>query len=174
LIALRLVTGQSQRSADFTRQRRPVRVKLRRTQPEQMSSQLPLKADIAHGGRHFRKAPYCDIRSFDVVKWSMAHRKDSCRRHRGRARIPVAPLPERQVPLRQRLADAETCEAEQEGSTHLFEFDRGNPPANRLADGQILFTQWLGRCPPSTNANAGSRSFIRSPRQRGKADRLAR
>src|SRR6266436_5339422 len=32
------------------------------------------------------------------------------------------------LPLRQRLADAETCEAEQEGSTYLFEFDHGNPP----------------------------------------------
>jgi len=32
------------------------------------------------------------------------------------------------LPLRQRLADAETCEAEQEGSTYLLEFDHGNPP----------------------------------------------
>jgi hypothetical protein len=62
----------------------------------------------------------------------MAHPKDSCRRHRGRARIPVAPLPERQSAPEQRLADDETCEAEQEGSTHLFEFDRGNPPAQPI------------------------------------------
>jgi hypothetical protein len=32
------------------------------------------------------------------------------------------------LPLRQRLADTETCEAEQEGSTYLLEFDHDNPP----------------------------------------------
>jgi hypothetical protein len=44
-----------------------MRVKLRRTQCEQMSSGLPSKADIALCSRHVSKVPYYDIRSFDVV-----------------------------------------------------------------------------------------------------------
>src|SRR6267154_227002 len=36
---------------------RPERATLRRTQCEQMSSELPLKADIAHYGRHVSKVP---------------------------------------------------------------------------------------------------------------------
>jgi hypothetical protein len=35
----------------------PVRVKLRRAQSEQMSSQLPLKADMAQQGLHFAFVP---------------------------------------------------------------------------------------------------------------------
>src|ERR1700682_4452759 len=37
--------------------RPPFRVKLRRTQREQMSSELPLKADIAQYSRHVSKMP---------------------------------------------------------------------------------------------------------------------
>src|SRR5882757_6329554 len=36
-------------------------VKVRRTQPEQMSSGLPLKADIARYSRHVSKVPNSDI-----------------------------------------------------------------------------------------------------------------
>src|SRR5258708_4990238 len=42
--------------------RLPRWVKLRRTQPEQMSSRLPLKADIALCSRHVSKVPSEDIR----------------------------------------------------------------------------------------------------------------
>jgi hypothetical protein len=38
-----------------------VRVKLRRTQPEQMSSGLPLKADIARCTRHVSKVPTTEV-----------------------------------------------------------------------------------------------------------------
>src|SRR5712692_8617582 len=41
--------------------RRPLWVKLRRTQSEQMSSGLPLKADIAQYSRHVSKMPTTDI-----------------------------------------------------------------------------------------------------------------
>src|SRR5882757_9320036 len=37
-------------------------VKLRRTQCEQMSSELPLKADIAQYGRHVSKVPISEVR----------------------------------------------------------------------------------------------------------------
>src|SRR6266705_1580037 len=37
-----------------------IRVKLRRTQCEQMSSELPLKADIAQYSRHVSKVPEAD------------------------------------------------------------------------------------------------------------------
>src|ERR1700716_2411229 len=45
-------------------------VQLRRTQCEQMSSELPLKADIAQYGRHVSKVPISNI----------AHRRPSLRR----------------------------------------------------------------------------------------------
>jgi len=39
----------------------PLRVKLRKTQCEQMFSALPLKPDIAEYGRHVRFVPSADI-----------------------------------------------------------------------------------------------------------------
>jgi len=51
--------------ADFGR-RCPVWVKLRRTQLEQMSSELPLKADIARYSRQVSKVPKAEVAaSFD-------------------------------------------------------------------------------------------------------------
>ena len=39
----------------------PLRVKLRRTQCEQMSSGLPLKADIAQSSQHVSKVPEAEV-----------------------------------------------------------------------------------------------------------------
>ena len=44
--------------------RLPFRVKLRNTQHEQMSSGLPLKADIAQSSQHVSKVPKCDSGRF--------------------------------------------------------------------------------------------------------------
>src|SRR6266513_4996975 len=49
----------------------PVRVKLRRTQCEQMSSELPLKADIAQYSRHISKVPLSD---FGAAWYAPSHR----------------------------------------------------------------------------------------------------
>jgi hypothetical protein len=48
-------------------------VKLRRTQSEQMSSGLPLKADIAQYSRHVSKVPKAVIRSPHRHKRARAH-----------------------------------------------------------------------------------------------------
>jgi hypothetical protein len=47
-------------------------VKLRRTQREQMSSQLPLKAEIAQYGRHFAFVPDSDMRRSGNVQYSIS------------------------------------------------------------------------------------------------------
>jgi hypothetical protein len=44
-----------------------VRVKLRRTQCEQMSSGLPLKADIAQGSRHVSKVPNSEVTGYQFA-----------------------------------------------------------------------------------------------------------
>src|SRR3979490_687515 len=49
--------SESRSLTKATRLRRPLWVKLRRTQCEQMSSGLPLKADIAQYSRHVSKVP---------------------------------------------------------------------------------------------------------------------
>jgi hypothetical protein len=51
----------SENNVSGAARRLPQWVKLRRTQPEQMSSGLPLKADIAQYGRHVSNVPHPDI-----------------------------------------------------------------------------------------------------------------
>ena len=55
--------------ASRARRRLPLRVKLRRTQYEQISSGLPLKADIARYSRHVSKVPITEMLSYAYFDW---------------------------------------------------------------------------------------------------------
>jgi hypothetical protein len=55
----------TQRSVTLTNASYPLWVKLRRTQPEQISSGLPLKADIARYSRHASKVEAIPVRGSD-------------------------------------------------------------------------------------------------------------
>src|SRR6266550_8952754 len=54
--------------------------KLRRTQREQMSSELPLKADITQYSRHVSKVPRTEVRQMSFLDPRRAKRKTASRR----------------------------------------------------------------------------------------------